>query len=131
MNDERNYLTTREAAEYLGLSARTLRRYRVTGEGPVFHRFGAGVRYRREDLDDWARDRRRVSTVDDGSVLSERHAPGSQAPASGPRRAGAGRARAKVPGSGEPVCPDRRPGRPASEPGGQADTGGPEAGAVR
>ena len=38
MNDERHYLSTREAAEYLGLSARTLDRYRVSGEGPVFHR---------------------------------------------------------------------------------------------
>ena len=40
MNEERHYLSTREAAEYLGLSARTLDRYRVSGEGPVFHRFG-------------------------------------------------------------------------------------------
>ena len=40
MNDERKYLSTREAADYLGLSSRTLDRYRVSGEGPVFHRFG-------------------------------------------------------------------------------------------
>ena len=46
MNDERNYLSTREAAHYLGLSARTLNRYRVSGDGPVFHRFGGRVRYR-------------------------------------------------------------------------------------
>ena len=77
MNDERNYLSTCEAAEYLGLSARTLRRYRVTGDGPVFHRFGARVRYRREDLDAWAAARRRLSTVDDGSALP---APVSPAP---------------------------------------------------
>ena len=70
MNDERNYLSTNEAAGYLGLSARTLRRYRVTGEGPVFHRFGTRVRYRRGDLDAWAAAHRRVSTVDDGSVLA-------------------------------------------------------------
>ena len=70
MTQECNYLTTREAARYLGLAARTLRRYRVTGEGPVFHRFGGRVRYRREDLDAWAAARRRVSTVDDGSALS-------------------------------------------------------------
>ena len=67
MTDERMYLTTAEAARYLGLSARTLKRYRVTGEGPVFHRFGGRVRYLRGDLDAWAVERRRVSTVDDGT----------------------------------------------------------------
>ena len=69
MNDERRYLSTREAADYLGLSARTLDRYRVSGEGPVFHRFGGRVRYLREDLDAWAKARRRASTADDGTVL--------------------------------------------------------------
>ena len=88
MNDERNYLSTCEAAEYLGLSARTLRRYRVTGDGPVFHRFGARVRYRREDLDAWAAARRRLSTVDDGSALPAPRVPVSPAPGS---RAKAGR----------------------------------------
>ena len=66
MTDERMYLTTVEAARYIGLSQRTLKRYRVTGDGPVFHRFGGRVRYRRNDLDDWAEKRRRVSTVDPG-----------------------------------------------------------------
>ena len=71
MKDERNYLSTREAACYLGLSVRTLNRYRVSGDGPVFHRFGGrAVRYRRDDLDDWAAARRRVSTVDDGTALA-------------------------------------------------------------
>ena len=46
------YLTTVEAARYLGLSHWTLKRYRVTGDGPVFYRLGGRVRYRREDLDD-------------------------------------------------------------------------------
>ena len=67
MTDERMFFTTVEAARYLGLSHRTLKRYRVTGEGPVYHRFGGRVRYRRDDLDDWAAKRRRVSTVDDGT----------------------------------------------------------------
>lgn len=116
MNDERHYLSTCEAAEYLGLSARTLRRYRVTGEGPVFHRFGARVRYRRGDLDEWAAVRRRTSTVDDGSVLST--ARGPVAPARG-SRAGRARERSEAPGSGKRV--------PVSEPGGQAGAGEPGA----
>ena len=54
MTVERMFLTTVEAARYLGLSPHTLKRYRVTGDGPVFHRFGGLVRYRRDDLDAWA-----------------------------------------------------------------------------
>lgn len=99
MNDERNYLSTCEAADYLGLSARTLRRYRVTGEGPVFHRFGARVRYGRGDLDAWAAVRRRVSTVDDGSAIaaSARARPGPVPGARNPKR---GRNAAGVPARG-------------------------------
>ena len=70
MTVECNYLNTREAARYVGLAASTLKRYRLSGEGPVFHRLGGRVRYRREDLDAWAAERRRVSTVDDGSALA-------------------------------------------------------------
>ena len=66
MNENgRNYLNTREAAEWLGLSPRTLDRYRVSGEGPVFHRFGSRVRYLLADIEAWASARRRVSTSDD------------------------------------------------------------------
>ena len=67
MTVECNYLTTPEAARYVGLAASTLKRYRMTGEGPVYHRLGGRVRYRREDLDAWAGERRLVSTVDDGT----------------------------------------------------------------
>ena len=63
------YLNTREAAAHLGLSSRTLDRYRVSGDGPVFLKFGGRVRYLREDLDEWARCRRRRSTSDDGTGL--------------------------------------------------------------
>ena len=67
MTEETNYLNTRQAAEWLGLSMRTLHRYRVSGRGPVFHRFGGRVRYLRADLDAWAASRRRASTSDDGT----------------------------------------------------------------
>ncbi len=65
----RNYLNTREAAAWLNLSPRTLDRYRVSGDGPVFHRFGGRVRYQVADLETWASARRRVSTSDDGTAL--------------------------------------------------------------
>ena len=75
MNQETQYLSTRQAAEYLGLSTRTLDRYRVSGDGPVFHRFGGRVRYLRDDLDAWAASRRRRSTSDDGT--GDRPGPGA------------------------------------------------------
>ena len=70
MTGEIEYLNTVQAARLLGLAPKTLARYRCTGRGPVFCRFGNRVRYRRVDLDDWAETRLRASTVDDGTVLS-------------------------------------------------------------
>ena len=67
MTEGTKYLNTREAAAHLRLSTRTLDRYRVSGDGPVFLKFGGRVRYLVDDLDDWARGRRRTSTSDDGS----------------------------------------------------------------
>ena len=67
MTEDINFLDTQQAARFLGLSAKTLARYRVSGEGPVFNRFGNRIRYRRAALDAWADARERVSTVDDGS----------------------------------------------------------------
>ncbi len=60
-----HYLGTREAAAFLRLSPRTLDRYRVTGEGPAFHKFGTRIRYAHADLEDWAAARRMTSTSDD------------------------------------------------------------------
>ena len=37
----------------LGLSPKTLERYRVSGEGPAFQRFGARVRYLLADVEAW------------------------------------------------------------------------------
>ena len=67
MTKKTRYLSTGAAAARLGVSTRTLERYRVSGGGPVFHRFRGAVRYLREDLDEWSRTRRRGSTSDDGA----------------------------------------------------------------
>ena len=64
------YLSTREAAAWLGLSPRTLDRYRVSGDGPAFQRFGSRVRYLAADLVAWA-SARRLSTPDDGPAGRE------------------------------------------------------------
>ena len=51
-----------EAAEALGLSHRTLQRWRVTGEGPTFVKLGRRVRYRPADLEAFVEESRRSST---------------------------------------------------------------------
>ena len=50
----RVHVDTREAAERLGLSPSTLARYRITGAGPCYYRFGGCVRYTETDLEAWA-----------------------------------------------------------------------------
>ena len=69
MTERTSYLSTRQAAEYLGLSTRTLDRYRVSGAGPKFHKFGNRVRYARADVEAWAAERRYSSTSDEGSPV--------------------------------------------------------------
>jgi len=70
-NEEGTYLSTRRAAAYLGLSPRTLDRYRVSGDGPDFYRFGGRILYRQTDLEKWA-GARRVSSTSEDSVASGR-----------------------------------------------------------
>lgn len=72
-NDEDTYLSTRQAAAYLGLSPRTLDRYRVSGEGPDFHRFGGRILYRKTDIEHWAAERR-VSSASEEDIASRRAA---------------------------------------------------------
>jgi predicted DNA-binding transcriptional regulator AlpA len=55
------------AAAWMGLQPRTLQVWRVRGGGPAFVRISARcVRYRRADLDEWARSRLRNSTSEMG-----------------------------------------------------------------
>ena len=59
----------RDAAASLGLQPRTLQEWRRRGDGPAFVRVSSRcIRYRPEDLENWAADRVRVSTSDDGKV---------------------------------------------------------------
>jgi excisionase family DNA binding protein len=55
-----------EAAQILGLSKRTLQKWRLTGGGPEFLKFGRAVRYSVESLERWLRQNRRRSTSDRG-----------------------------------------------------------------
>ncbi|MBO9712483.1 helix-turn-helix domain-containing protein [Sphingomonas sp.] len=50
------FLTTDQAAAYLALSARLLRKLRTSGKGPVFRRHSRYVQYHIDDLDNWSRE---------------------------------------------------------------------------
>ena len=82
MKDARTrYLSTRKAAAWLGLSPRTLDRYRIDGEGPSFYRFGSRILYLEADLEKWAATRRVRTAGDDGAGHPASGAPGTAAPA--------------------------------------------------
>ncbi|WP_454916235.1 helix-turn-helix transcriptional regulator [Xanthobacter sediminis] len=48
------YVRTPEAARLLGISARTLEKYRCHGNGPTFRKLGGRVVYAIDDLQAWA-----------------------------------------------------------------------------
>lgn len=60
-------LNTRAAAAYLGLSPKTIERFRSEGTGPAYVKAGPGrraaVRYRRADLDAWIESQTFTSTA--------------------------------------------------------------------
>lgn len=49
------FLSTEQAAFYLGLSARKLQQMRAAGAGPSFRRHSRYVRYHIDDLDAWSK----------------------------------------------------------------------------
>jgi predicted DNA-binding transcriptional regulator AlpA len=69
------FLRTPEAADFLGLSSRTLEKHRTYGTGPSYRKLGGRVVYALDDLKAWA-DRGAVTSTSDprGSVLpAKRH----------------------------------------------------------
>jgi len=69
--DSKRVLRTAQAAEYVGLSASTLEKFRLNGSGPVYQKAGPKiVVYRPEDLDAWLSSQRRRSTSVVGSTES-------------------------------------------------------------
>ena len=48
------FLRTKEAAEFLSLSARTLEKHRTYGTGPSYHKLGGRVVYAVDELEAWA-----------------------------------------------------------------------------
>lgn len=48
-----SYMTTRELAAFLGLSAGTLCTWRYQGKGPNYYKVGNAVRYKIDDVEAW------------------------------------------------------------------------------
>lgn len=48
------YITMQEAADYLRIPLQTLKNWRSQGRGPQALKLGALVRYRFQDIDEWA-----------------------------------------------------------------------------
>lgn len=57
-------LRTNEAAEWLGLSGRTLEKHRCFGTGPAYRKIGGRVVYALSDLLEWADRGTRTSTTE-------------------------------------------------------------------
>jgi excisionase family DNA binding protein len=55
-------LTTKQAAQALGIKPGTLEIWRVRGDGPAFMKIGRAVRYRRDDIEAFMTAGRRAST---------------------------------------------------------------------
>ena len=70
------YLRTKEAADFLSLSARTLEKHRTYGTGPAYHKLGGRVVYSVEDLAAWVARGSVTSTSDPrGQVLPAKPLP--------------------------------------------------------
>ena len=57
-------VNTESAAHFLNLSAVTLSKWRVTGGGPRFLKFGRSIKYRVADLQEWMLEQQCASTAE-------------------------------------------------------------------
>ncbi|MFC3677096.1 helix-turn-helix transcriptional regulator [Ferrovibrio xuzhouensis] len=71
------FLRTKEAAHFLGLSARTLEKHRTYGTGPSYRKLGGRVVYAVDDLQAWTERGAVTSTSDPRGTLlpAKRHDP--------------------------------------------------------
>jgi hypothetical protein len=58
------FVDENRGAEHLGVSPRTMQRWRMTGTGPPWFRIGRLAKYRIADLTTWAEAQARTSTSD-------------------------------------------------------------------
>jgi predicted DNA-binding transcriptional regulator AlpA len=75
------YVRTHDAARVLGISARTLEKYRCHGNGPTFRKLGGRVVYAVDDLEAWA-NRAACSSTSDPCYVKARAASRQSTPGS-------------------------------------------------
>ncbi len=74
-------IAEKPAGDHLGLTDRTMQKFRQQGGGPRYIVISSRcIRYRRRDLEAWANARVRTSTADDGQGVPEPHSPQTKAP---------------------------------------------------
>ena len=56
------FIDEQQVADMLCQSVRTIQKWRLTGNGPEFHKLGRSVRYRQSDVLAWADTRRKAHT---------------------------------------------------------------------
>ncbi|WP_181951993.1 helix-turn-helix transcriptional regulator [Pseudovibrio ascidiaceicola] len=65
---ENALITEAAAADYLGISIRTIQAWRVRGGGPIFVKMGKTVRYRSSDIQNWIESHLASSTSEVGAM---------------------------------------------------------------
>ncbi|WP_134768588.1 helix-turn-helix domain-containing protein [Nocardioides sp. 1609] len=65
---DREFLSTEELADLLGVPVATCRWWRHNGTGPRGFRVGRAVRYRRTDVDRWIEEREREERLSASSA---------------------------------------------------------------
>lgn len=62
-------MNTEQLADRLGISHRTLERWRLEGVGPIYRKLGRRVVYLESDIQSWIDEQARRSTSDDGTSI--------------------------------------------------------------
>ncbi len=57
-----SFLTTRELAKRWNLGIETIKKWRGSGKGPLYHKLGGGIRYNLEDIEEFEKVKLRSHT---------------------------------------------------------------------
>jgi predicted site-specific integrase-resolvase len=67
---ENIFVKTKEAADFLQISHKTMEKWRVVGGGPRYFKAGGRVLYNKAELEAWILGRSHESTSDQGQVAA-------------------------------------------------------------
>jgi transcriptional regulator with XRE-family HTH domain len=60
-SNQKTFLSRQECAERIGVSVRTLDRWRFSGEGPSYYKIQKAVKYEEQDIDSYL-DNQKITT---------------------------------------------------------------------